>query len=267
MDCIGEKERLPCLCDERGLLIRMVRGELRHPLVASEIMCTAKGDEACRFIMAPPSRIEGHIADYMKREPELAKKITRYEVPGFFKRKEMEDELKKAYEFMNAIINAIPSPFYVIDADDYKVKLANAAFGPRDGWEGKTCYDVTHHRDEPCTGEHVCPLAEVKRTKRPVVVEHIHYDEDGRPRLYEVHGSPILDKDGNVVHMIEYNQDITERKKMEESLKKANKELLDKTTRLEMFQKMTMGREQRIMELKKEVNELLERLGEHRRYE
>lgn len=179
----------------------------------------------------------------------------------------MEDELKKENEFLNAVINAIPSPFYVIDANDYKVKLANAAFGSRDKWEDKTCYDVTHHRDEPCTGEHICPLAEVKRTKRPVVVEHIHYDEEGRQRLYEVHGSPIFDKNGNVVHMIEYNQDITERKKMEDSLKKANKELLDKTTRLEIFQKVTLGREQRIMELKGEVNELLERLGEAKRYE
>src|SRR3972149_5649857 len=31
------------------------------PLVASEIMCRAKGDEACRFIMAHPSKIEGYM--------------------------------------------------------------------------------------------------------------------------------------------------------------------------------------------------------------
>ncbi len=63
-------------------------------LVATEITCKAKGDPECRFIMAPPSRIEGHIAAYLKKEPELAKRISRYEVPGFFKRKEAEEALR-----------------------------------------------------------------------------------------------------------------------------------------------------------------------------
>lgn len=262
----GKKSDFPVCIMNAGYSSGWCEESFGITLVASEIMCQAKGDDACRFIMAPPSRIEGHIADYMKRKPELVDRITRYEVPGFFKRKEMEDELKKANDFMNVVIDAIPSPFYVIDTNDYKVKLANAAFGSRDKWEGRTCYDVTHHRDEPCTGEHTCPLMEVKRTKRAVVVEHIHYDKDGRQRLYEVHGSPILDRNGNVTYMIEYNQDITERKKMEDSLKRANEELLDKTSRLERFQKVTLGREQRIMELKREVNELLERVGEAKRY-
>ncbi|MCK4265932.1 MAG: XylR N-terminal domain-containing protein, partial [Thermoplasmata archaeon] len=63
-------------------------------LVASEITCRAKGDEACRFIMAPPAKIEQHIRDYLKSEPELAKRVTRYDIPGFFKRKQLEKELR-----------------------------------------------------------------------------------------------------------------------------------------------------------------------------
>lgn len=34
------------------------------PLVATEVSCRAKGDEACRFIMAPPARIDEHVARY-----------------------------------------------------------------------------------------------------------------------------------------------------------------------------------------------------------
>lgn len=64
-------------------------------LVASEIMCKAKGDEVCRFIMAHPSKVESYMADYLKKEPELAKQITRYEIPSFFKVKQLEVELKK----------------------------------------------------------------------------------------------------------------------------------------------------------------------------
>jgi signal transduction histidine kinase/CheY-like chemotaxis protein/predicted hydrocarbon binding protein len=67
-------------------------------LVASEITCRAKGDDACRFIMAHPSKIEGYIKDYLKREPELAKRVTKYEIPDFFKRKHMEEALRRAHD-------------------------------------------------------------------------------------------------------------------------------------------------------------------------
>ncbi len=54
------------------------------PLVATEILCRAKGDEACRFIMAPPDRIRDHVARYVERHPELATRIVSYQIPGFF---------------------------------------------------------------------------------------------------------------------------------------------------------------------------------------
>src|SRR5450432_1441124 len=34
------------------------------PLVAAEVECLAAGGEHCRFIMAPPARIESHLAEY-----------------------------------------------------------------------------------------------------------------------------------------------------------------------------------------------------------
>ena len=84
-------------------------------LVASEITCKAKGDEACRFIMAHPSKIEGYIKRYIKKKPILAKKIIGYEIPGFFKRKKMEEECEKMLrelkeknkELINNICNGI----------------------------------------------------------------------------------------------------------------------------------------------------------------
>jgi len=60
--------------------------------------------------------------------------------------------------------------------------------------------------------------------------------------------------------------DITERRRTEESLRKVHEELIEKTERLERFQRLVLGREQRIMELKGEVNGLLEKAGEKKRY-
>lgn len=42
-------------------------------VIAKEILCRSKGDEACRFIMAPPHRIEEHIHKYKSENPELFK--------------------------------------------------------------------------------------------------------------------------------------------------------------------------------------------------
>jgi two-component system cell cycle sensor histidine kinase/response regulator CckA len=76
-------------------------------LVATEILCQAKGDPACRFIMAPPSRIEGHIAAYLKQEPLLAQRITKYEVPGFFKRQEAEEKIHQLNAELAAKVEAL----------------------------------------------------------------------------------------------------------------------------------------------------------------
>lgn len=54
------------------------------PLVAVEILCRARGDEACRFIMTPPDRIEEQISRYARDNPELSSRITGYKIPGFF---------------------------------------------------------------------------------------------------------------------------------------------------------------------------------------
>lgn len=67
-------------------------------LVATEILCKAKGDDHCRFIMGHPSKVEGYIKDYLKTQPKLSKHITKYEIPGFFSRKATEDELRKTLD-------------------------------------------------------------------------------------------------------------------------------------------------------------------------
>ncbi|MHC4200363.1 MAG: ATP-binding protein, partial [Planctomycetota bacterium] len=78
----------------------------------------------------------------------------------------------------------------------------------------------------PCAAnDHTCPLEEVKRTRRPAAVEHIHQGAEGAPRHVEVHGYPILDDSGDVVEMIEYCFDVTERKRAEEGLQRARDEL------------------------------------------
>lgn len=66
-------------------------------LVATEIMCSARGDDACRFVMAHPSRIEAMVDRYRsKLGPMLAERTRDHPIPDLFARKRMEDELRRS---------------------------------------------------------------------------------------------------------------------------------------------------------------------------
>jgi PAS domain S-box-containing protein len=64
------------------------------PLVATEILCSAHGDDCCRFVMAPPGQIEAAVEGYLREHPDIAAEVTTYEVPGEFARKELEERLR-----------------------------------------------------------------------------------------------------------------------------------------------------------------------------
>ena len=69
----------------------------------------------------------------------------------------------------------------------------------------------------------------------------------------------IKDENGKVIGLIGIHTNITEKKKAEEEIKKRVEEL-------EKFSKFAVGRELKMVELKKEINELYKKLGEKPRY-
>lgn len=130
-------------------------------------------------------------------------------------RKEAVEAIRRHGEFLRTILESLSHPFYVIDARTYAIVMANSAAKTGNLIENIKCHKLTHHRDEPCNGhEHPCMLEKVKETKTGAVVEHIHYIND-QPRNVEVHAHPVFDKDGEVIQVIEYCIDVTERKKTE----------------------------------------------------
>jgi len=129
-------------------------------------------------------------------------------------------------ELVDEIVGSLFFPFYIVNAETYKIELINeAAHKGRDVGD-VTCHLLTHQDPKPCESEeHGCPLQEVKRTGKPATMIHTHYMVDGEPRLFEVHGVPIKDDNGAVVKMIEYSIDITDRTRAEEESHRALKAL------------------------------------------
>ncbi|MGO9416742.1 MAG: ATP-binding protein [Syntrophobacteraceae bacterium] len=137
-----------------------------------------------------------------------------------------EQEVIQRNEFLRHIFESLTHPFYVVDAEDYSILMANSATIQGGLPYGTTCYALTHQRSEPCSGaEHLCPMENVKNSRGPFTTEHIHYDKDGSERHFEVHGYPVLDGEGKLTQVIVYTLDVTRRKQMEEELRKSHDEL------------------------------------------
>ena len=132
--------------------------------------------------------------------------------------------LKDRNQFITTVFESLSYPFYVINTDDFTIELANSAAYADDLPESITCYNLLHNQEIPCSKKGIlCPLEEVKKTKRKVIVEHDHIDGLGNIKTFEVHAYPIYDDRGDVTQMIEYALDITERKQLEQALQQNEK--------------------------------------------
>jgi len=96
-------------------------------------------------------------------------------------RMKYQGDIQRQNEFLNNVIESLPHPFYVIDVNDYTIKMANSASGRFQSSGGpQTCYRLTHNRYEPCSLEgEPCPLEIVRSTGKPATVEHVHCDKHG----------------------------------------------------------------------------------------
>jgi len=169
-------------------------------------------------------------------EAELLKVYRELIAAEKLKNKLATEKFQQQGEFLQSVIDSLDHPFYIINTNNYQIEIANSTTQALGLWPQATCYALTHKRSEPCTGiNDPCPLKEVKSTKKPIIVEHIHFDKEGNPRNIEVHGFPVTDQQGNITQMIEYSLDITERKRVEQQLHRQNEQLKVQNEQLDAF--------------------------------
>jgi hypothetical protein len=82
---------------------------------------------------------------------------------------------------------------------------------------------------------------------------------DGKRVPCLVNASPLLDGDGGKIGSFGMFTEITERKHMEEELRRNVDEL-------ERFSKVAFGRERKMIQLKQEINDLMRQLGNAEKY-
>jgi len=127
---------------------------------------------------------------------------------------ETKQDLHKTREIYGIIVNLLIREDILVIGPDYRVldinhnQLNKLGLKPKDAI-GKFCYEITHHRSTPCSGdEHPCPLIKSIESGKPSQVTHTHYDKDGKELFYSISCYPIIEN-GEVVSAIELSKDIT----------------------------------------------------------
>jgi PAS domain S-box-containing protein len=137
-------------------------------------------------------------------------------------------ELKRSEEFILNILSSVDEAFVVIDRD-YRIISANKAYSEQSGKAlkeitGRHCYEISHHAGRPCHElEQGCTCKRTFDTGEPSVSFHTHVDDKGNQIQTETKTYAMKDESGKVSSVIEIINDITERKKLEDQLRQAQK--------------------------------------------
>ncbi len=163
-------------------------------------------------------------------------------------------ELLEANTQLRAVFQAIPDLFFCLDKDgkilDCEAGLDRDLFIPREELVGKMIHDAP---GSVGSQKFMKVLKEVNETRSVVSMEY-SIIIGGKQKFYEARFVPMLeDKSIAII------RDITERER-------AAHELQERADKLERFQRLTIGREFDMIDLKNEVNELRGKLGLPNKY-
>ena len=167
-------------------------------------------------------------------------------------RKLAEEKLRESYNFNESLIKTIPFGMDIVDENGV-VLFQSETFKKNYGTEtiGRRCWEFYRDDKKQC---HDCPLHEgIEIGKTSVYVAHGVFGG----KIFEISHTGMLFQGKK--SMLEIFQDISERKNAEINITRQLEEL-------KRWHEATLDRESRILELKKEVNDLLYHTGQPARY-
>ncbi len=160
------------------------------------------------------------------------------------KRLRAEEKIKDQNRFLSRLLESLPHPFYVVDAESYQVLHANSAavakIAQLEAGDGESSIGLRKAGTAPEPHE---PLECVKESGKPCVMEYAVLDTDGERAIYEIHAYPIYNKAGELIQIILYSLDISQRKKAEQALRDSKEELQQALDDLRVAQEVAIRQE------------------------
>ena len=133
---------------------------------------------------------------------------------------EKQEELNQQRDEYQRLFELVPCIITVQDRN-YKLMRYNRdfyeKFNPK---PGDYCYHAYKGREQKCE---ICPVEETFEDGLPHFSEERGFGKDGTPTHWIVRTSPIKNEHGEIVAAMEMSVDVTQRKLLEEELKKSEK--------------------------------------------
>ncbi|MDZ8118175.1 PAS domain S-box protein [Pontiella agarivorans] len=177
-------------------------------------------------------------------------------------RQQTENARRESQRMLQLIMDSIPMSVFWKDKDSIylgcnKTYIRECGLESLDSVVGQTPYDLFDPKQA---------LAVVERDQDIIQNNHPLYNftqsyarPDGSIAWREISKIPLRDEKGRAVGVLDVWHDVTEQNRAEERLKRTLEDM-------ERFNQLMRGRERRTLELKAEVNELLQQLGQFKKY-
>jgi signal transduction histidine kinase/CheY-like chemotaxis protein len=123
---------------------------------------------------------------------------------------ELNKKTLQATQFLGNVMNSLTHPFYVIDAKNNAVVMANNAANK----EKNLLSGISQEKNWADLVE------QIRKAGGPLLTEHVQTDNKGQHRTLEIHTYPLYAQDATLTHILGYTLDITNRKQAEEELRR-----------------------------------------------
>lgn len=176
----------------------------------------------------------------------------------------VEEKLAAALQYARSLLESSLDPLVTISAEgtitDVNEATVKATGVPREQLIGT---DFSNYFTEPGQARESYQQVFAKGlvTDYPLTIRH----RDGRLTDVLYNASLYKDSRGNVVGVFAAARDVTARKQAEAELAEQRQRELERLADLEKFQKLTVGRELKMVKLKKEIEDLRRENEELRR--
>ncbi len=138
--------------------------------------------------------------------------------------KSSREELLNSRNTLRALFDNIPASLYIVDRA-YALRAINRSRAKRARSRpnllvSRCCYEALFGRIAPCAG---CLVAQTFQDGTSTTRALHLADAEGEPKEWEIGTYPILDEDGKVAQVVLFEEDVTERRRLEANLAQSEK--------------------------------------------